>query len=71
MAETVRILNPAAGETWDWLAMAIYGDEKYAPYLLTANPQYVNRCAFNGTEVLTLPDLDTAQGDEDQAAPWR
>lgn len=66
-----RIVTPAAGDTWDWVAMAIYGDEKYTPILLQANPAYVDRVAFDGTEILTLPDLDTEDADEAQTAPWR
>ena len=66
----------AANESFDSIALAIYGDEKYAPDLMNANPDYCGATVFNGGEVLQLPTLEiAASNDETQlantVAPWK
>lgn len=64
----------SAGETFDSIALAIYGHEKYAAELMNANPGYVLLTAFAGGEILSLPVVETDDGEDEPApstAPWK
>ena len=65
----------SAGETFDSVALAVYGDEKYACELMNANPELVERCVFDGTELLTLPVVETPSEETESYgtanAPWK
>jgi len=63
-----------AGDTFDSAACAIYGDEKYAMYLLAFNPALCGKLIFEGGEKLAVPIVDMPDDDErpaPAAAPWR
>ncbi len=74
-----------AGETFDSVALAEYGDEVYAADLLNANPALSGVPIFAGGEVLKLPvvEVPDEDGDEDEdedydeddympaTAPWK
>ena len=49
----------SAGETFDSVALAVYGDEKYAAELMAANGEYLQRMVFSGGERLALPETGT------------
>ncbi|MBQ8708523.1 MAG: hypothetical protein IJ523_10590 [Succinivibrionaceae bacterium] len=62
------------GETWDSIAHAIYGDEKYAADLICANPEYSHYSIFGGGEVLYLPVVVAPEDDDatmPATAPWK
>ena len=64
----------AAGDTFDSVALDVYGNENYAPELLCANPEYSHRTIFGGKETLYLPVIEIPEGTESsipQTAPWR
>ena len=64
----------AAGETFDSVARQIYGKEKYAAELLSANPEYCGQCVFFGGEKLYLPVIQLPQAGEENLpskAPWK
>lgn len=70
----------AANDSFDSVALEIYGDESYAPDLMNANPAYCGMTVFNGGEILQLPVLEVPEDDnedEDEAAmattiaPWK
>ena len=66
----------AANESFDSIALAVYGDEKYAPDLMNANPDYCGQTVFNGGETLLLPALDIPERNDEAAlantiTPWR
>ena len=70
------IYRCAAKESFDSVALAIYGDEKYAAGLMDANPEYCGMTVFAGGEKLLLPVLDAPDDDEEAAmantvAPWK
>lgn len=75
MDDMVRVYTPSAGESWDWVAMALYGHERYTHHLLIANPEFVDRAIFDGTELLVIPDVEVAEETDAPAAPlaapWR
>ena len=65
----------AASDSFDGVALEVYGDEKYAADLMNANPKYCGMTVFNGGEVLQIPALDVPEDDEDAMAntiaPWK
>lgn len=65
----------SAGETFDGVARAIWGDVKYAPDLLCANPEYSGKMVFDGGEELYVPQIDiqdeTVAVTMPDKAPWR
>lgn len=56
-------------ETYDLIALNLYGDSRYAYKLIEANPKYIHILRFNGGEVLTVPELDEA--DTASLPPWK
>lgn len=68
--------NVAANESFDSIALAVYGDEKYAADLMDANPNYCGQTVFDGGEALLLPVLDVPTQNDEAAlantiAPWK
>lgn len=66
----------SAGETFDSVALHIYGDEKYACELLNANPLLCTKPVFTGGEMLMLPvvEIPEDEGENEYApasAPWK
>lgn len=66
----------SAGETFDQIALDVYGSEKYAPQLMMANPEYVHMDMFTGREILRLPvvtveDQQSLTSYATSNAPWR
>lgn len=71
----------AANDSFDSVALMVYGDESYAPDLMNANPSYCGIAVFDGGEVLQLPVLEAPEEDEDEdenetamsttIAPWK
>lgn len=65
----------SASDSFDGVALAVYGDEKYAADLMNANPRYSGMTVFGGGEVLELPALDVPEDDEgamaNTIAPWK
>lgn len=64
----------SAGETFDSVALMVYGDEKYAAELLSANPLLCRIPIFTGGETLLLPVVEMPEGDNNympSTAPWK
>ena len=66
----------SAGETFDGIALALYGNERLVYELLAANPSLCHMSAFQGGEILLIPiivaqedELNTGRGAD--AAPWK
>ena len=53
-------MRAVAGDTFDLLAYAAYGDERRTAQLMEANPQYIGRLPFHGGEVLEVPEIEDA-----------
>lgn len=63
-----------AGETFDLAAIRIFGDEKFAPELLAANPELCHKLVFDGGEKLYVPDFEPETDEEGEPAtppPWK
>ena len=66
--------NCSAGETFDSIALSIYGDEKYAADLICANPEFCQRSVFAGGELLLVPVVIVPENTETAlpaTAPWK
>ena len=66
----------SAGETFDSIALSVYGDEIYAVELLNANPSLCCQAVFTGGEILRLPTVKTPESSNDspympEKAPWK
>lgn len=64
----------SAGETFDSVALQVYGDEKYAAELLSANVEHCGKLVFTGGEKLRLPVIEVETEDDGQiigSAPWK
>lgn len=71
-----QVYKCRAGETFDSVALAVYGDEKYSCELLCANPALCTISLFTGGEVLSLPvvEVPDEESEEDYmpaTAPWK
>lgn len=70
------VYSCSAGETFDSVALTVYGDEVYASELLSANPKLSTMPIFTGGERLDLPVVEVpATGGEGEytlaEAPWK
>lgn len=64
----------SAGETFDSVALAVFGNEKYACELMNANPGICHISVFAGGEVIWTPILNLPSEGKDAApsvAPWK
>ena len=64
-----------AGETFDYIALVVYGDEKYAAELMNANPRLCCIPMFTGGELIDLPAINippkTGPRYMPETAPWK
>lgn len=54
---TKRVYKTIQGDTWDGIAVKVYGDEKYMNKLLEANQAYREMIIFQANVSLYLPDM--------------
>ncbi len=65
----MKTMHAVAGETFDGLALKVYGSEKYAAHILAENPGLCHKMRMEGGEEIRLPDVDMS--DEDRLPPWK
>lgn len=66
------VWTASAGETFDMIALAVYGNEKYACDLMNANPKWARTARFEGGEEIAIPvvlEQSSESGLTD--APWK
>lgn len=56
---TKRVYKTIQGDTWDGIAVKVYGDEKYMNELLETNQAYREIIIFPANVSLSLPDIQT------------
>ena len=56
---TKRVYKTIQGDTWDGIAVKVYGDEKYMNEWLEANQAYREIIIFPANVSLSLPDIQT------------
>lgn len=54
---TKRVYKTIQGDTWDGIAVKVYGDEKYMNDLLKANQTYRETIIFPANVSLSLPEI--------------
>ena len=47
------------GDTWDSIALKVYGAEKLFPLLMEANPNEIGTLVFSADIVLNIPPVNT------------
>lgn len=47
----------AQGDTWDLIALRVYGSEKYMTTLIEANPEYRETVFFSAGISLKVPEI--------------
>lgn len=52
-----RVYKTIQGDTWDGIAVKVYGDEKYMNELLEANQAYRETIIFPANVSLSLPEI--------------
>lgn len=45
------------GDTWDNIALTVYGNEKYADFLMQSNYPFLDTLVFSSGTVLNVPEL--------------
>lgn len=58
------------GDTFDALALEMYGDETLAHYIIEFNPDYTDVLIFEANTALRLPIVEDAELPE-TLPPWR
>lgn len=58
------------GDTFDALALEMYGDETLAHYIIEFNPDYADVLIFEANVALRLPIVEDAEL-PDTLPPWR
>ena len=58
------------GDTFDELALDMYGDEKLAHYIIEYNPDYADVLVFEANVELALPIIEDPET-PDTLPPWR
>lgn len=56
------------GQTWDNIALEVYGDELYADFLMQNNYELLDILIFSAGTTLNTPDI--VQEVEGEAPPW-
>lgn len=58
------------GDTFDALALEMYGEETLAHYIIEFNPDYADVLIFDANVLLLLPIVEDAET-PDTLPPWR
>lgn len=61
------------GDTWDTIALFVYGDEEYAGFLMKNNPFFLGTAIFNAGTMVYVPKMkdDQDNGQNDDLPDWR
>lgn len=65
-----KTIKTSQGDTWDMLALAYMGDERFMSELIAANPDHSEVVFFSAGVEITIPaaSIDNASKD---LPPWR
>ena len=59
------------GDTWDSIALKVYGAEKLFPLLMEANPNEIGTFVFSADIVLNIPPVNTELERASNREDWR
>ncbi len=57
------------GQTWDQVALEVYGEERHADFLMQNNFAHLDTLVFSSGEVLNTPELPVEL--DGSLPPWR
>ena len=57
------------GDMFDLIAKKTLGDEKFAPQIMTENPDFLGVQVFDGGRTLIIPDVDETT--RTNLPPWK
>lgn len=57
--EEQDIYTTIQGDTWDVIALNVYGSEKYMSHLLKANPKHISTMFFSSGVEIICPDIES------------
>lgn len=67
--EEQDIYTTIQGDTWDIIALKVYGNEKYMSRLLKANPKHINTMFFSSGVEIICPDIESDT--VENLPPWK
>jgi len=67
--DDVSEYETVSGDTWDLIALRLYGDEHLAPLLIYVNPRYADIIIFDGGESIRAPVI--RETEQELAPPWK
>lgn len=67
--EEQDIYTTIQGDTWDIIALKVYGNEKYMSQLLKANPRYTDIIVFSAGVEIVCPDIE--EDTMEHLPPWK
>lgn len=60
-----------SGDTWDYIAFKVYGNEYVAHILMQANPQHLNTAIFSAGVQLVAPAVEDSTIEKmNELPPW-
>ena len=65
-----KIYTTREGDTFDALALSMYGEERLAHYIIEFNPDYADVIIFDANVKICLPVVENAETPE-TLPPWR
>ena len=60
-----------SGDTWDIIALKVYGDEKYVGFLMENNTSQINTFIFSEGVALNTPILESTVEESLNLPEWR
>lgn len=66
--QTFTVYSTLGDETWDQVALKVYGNERFANVLMCDNPAYQDIVFFDSGMVLIVPQITTTT--PIAAMPW-
>ena len=60
-----------SGDSWDKIALNVYGSEKYIGYLMENNQSKLGTFIFSAGVILNTPKLDDKTENEANLPEWR
>lgn len=67
MASTYTTIS---GDTWDYIAFKVYGNEYVADVLMQANPQHLDTAIFSAGVQLVTPAIEESFTQMNELPPW-
>lgn len=58
-----------SGDTWDLIALNVYGSEQKADWLMQNNPELIRIVRFDSGTVLSTPELSAEKSGD--LPPWK